>query len=160
MISPPRSHKLCCYTVVHHVMYVIHDSLVGEETITFAYIRGRVVIRMCFPTSFIEYLWISFPLSLLLCTSPAWPGVLLYLIQTLAGYMFMAYSCCFANTKWLACFQIALRASRMLPCICSCSLSHVKRQIEAERNWTPSLWAHEHTRALDSSWWHQGHLPV
>lgn len=82
-------------------MYVIHDSLVGEETITFAYIRARVVIRMCFPTSFIEYLWISFPLSLLLHMSPAWPGVLLYLIQTLEGYMFMARSCCFANTKWL-----------------------------------------------------------
>lgn len=31
-------------------MYVIHDALVGEETITFAYIRATVVIRMCFPT--------------------------------------------------------------------------------------------------------------
>lgn len=47
-------------------MYVIHDSLVGVETVTFAYIRARVVIRMCFPASFIEYLWASFPLPPLL----------------------------------------------------------------------------------------------
>lgn len=47
-------------------MYVIHDSLVGVETVTFAYIRTRVVIRMCFPASFIKYLWTSFPLPPLL----------------------------------------------------------------------------------------------
>lgn len=47
-------------------MYVIHDSLVGVETVTFAYIRARAVIRTCFPASFIEYLWVSFPLPPLL----------------------------------------------------------------------------------------------
>jgi len=39
-----------------NVCNVIHDSLVREETITFAYIRASVAIRTCFPTSFIEYL--------------------------------------------------------------------------------------------------------
>lgn len=54
-------------------MYVIHDSLVGEETVTFAYIRARVVTRMCFPASFVEYLWIlsHFPLRCT-CLSLTW----------------------------------------------------------------------------------------
>lgn len=47
-------------------MYVIHDSLLGVETATFAYIRARAVIRMCFPASFIKYLWTLFPLPPLL----------------------------------------------------------------------------------------------
>lgn len=141
-------------------MYVIHDSLVGEETITFAYIRARVVIRMCFPTSSTEYLWLSLPLPLLLHMSLAWPGVLLYFIQAWEGYVFTVRSCCSANTKWLAFLQIAFQASHMLPCIGSRSLGNAKRQMEAENNLTPPLWAHEHIRAPDSSWWHQGHLQV
>lgn len=138
-------------------MYVIHDSLVGEETVTFAYIRARVVTRMCFPASFVEYLWIlsHFPLC---CTS------LLDLVSCSISFKLQKGTRSWhapvaqqTPSAWLA-FR-PLSEPLLLPCTCSHSLSRVERQMEAESSSTPSLWAQEHIRP-GSCCCYQGRLQV
>lgn len=133
-------------------MYVIHDALVGEETITFAYIRATVVIRMCFPThslnmygslSHFPFCYICLFLDLVSCS-------ILFRLGKDARLQDVPVS--------------LQRPSNQLPFRPLPEphpyLSLMKRQMEAESSSAPLLWAHTHIRAPVSSWWHQGHLQV